>query len=399
MLSTRINRVNESATMKFAAETIRLKSQGIDIINFGIGEPDFNTPECAKKAAIKAINNNETHYTLTSGMVQLREAISKNIKEDYQIDYSADEIIISNGAKQALYNALMVLVDHGDEIIIPTPCWPTYPEIVNLAGGKSVFLKTDISTDFKITPQQLKKAITAKTKILIFCNPGNPTGTVYSKEEIKALAAILTDSNMYVISDEIYGKLIYDNYDFCSFGIFKNALNNRVIVLQGASKAYAMTGWRLGFAAGPKDIINACDLLQSHSTSNVSSISQHAATVAFSSASRNDLIKMHKAFDERRRYAVSFLKTVAGLLFAEPKGAFYIFPQIDSFYGTAPDGSSINNSTDLTLHILKHAHVSVVPGSGFNAEDHIRISYATSLDLIKTGLNKIKTVLNTIRKD
>lgn len=398
MLSKRIIRVNESATMKFAAETIKLQSQGIDIINFGIGEPDFNTPDVAKNAAIKAIAENKTHYTLTSGIVPLRQAISNSIKEDYQIDYSADEIIVTNGAKQALFNTLMVLVDHNDEIIIPTPCWPTYPEIINLTGGKAVFIDTDISTDFKITPQQLRDSITSKTKVMLFCNPSNPTGTVYNKDEVKALMEVLKNTNIYIISDEIYGKLIYDNYDYISLGRFKNELKDRVIVLQGASKAYAMTGWRLGFAAGPKDVIKACELLQSHSTSNVSSISQYAAKAAFTNA-KNELLHMHDAFNERRKYVISFFEKIPGLLFAVPHGAFYIFPQINAFYGTAADGSSIKNSTDLTMYLLKEAHVAVVPGYGFRSEDHIRISYATSMDLIKNGLDMINSALNKIRKE
>jgi len=395
MLADRILRLNESATMKMAAETIRLKSQGVDIINFGIGEPDFNTPSSVKQAAKKAIDENKTYYTLNRGLAELRQAICRFLRTDFDINYSTEEIIVTNGAKQALFNCILTLVNRDDEVIIPTPCWPSYPELVNLAAGKIVPLVTDFANDFKISPQQLEKAITAKTKVLLFCNPSNPTGTVYSRQEVEEIAEVLKDSNVFVISDEIYGKLIYDNFTFSSFGKYREQLDNRVIILQGASKAFAMTGWRIGFAAGPLDIIKAADMVQSHSTSNVSSISQYAAIEAFSNV-RDEVEQMIKAFDERRRYMISFLKNIDGLLFAEPHGAFYIFPKIDYFYGIALDGTRINNSTDMALYLLKNAHVATIPGKGFLAEDYIRISYANSMENIKTGLNKIKQSLEKI---
>ena len=395
MLADRINRLNESATMKMAAETIRLKSNGIDIINFGIGEPDFNTPDLVKQAAKKAIDDNKTYYTLNKGLPELRQTISKYLKNDYDVNFDPDEIIVTNGAKQALFNSILALVNHQDEVIIPTPCWPSYPELIHLSGGKVVNIVTDFSSGFKMTPEQLRDAITPKTKAILFCNPNNPTGSVYNRTEVEELVDVLKGRGVYVISDEIYGKMIYDNCEYVSFGKYRDALHNKVIVLQGASKAFAMTGWRLGFAAGPMEIIKAADLVQSHSTSNVSSISQHAAIAAFSKV-ENDVSKMVQAFDERRRYVISFLKDIKGLFFAEPHGAFYIFPKIDYFYGIAPDGSSINNSNNLALYLLKNANVATVPGKGFNAEHYIRISYANSMDNIKKGLTQIKKALEKI---
>jgi len=395
MLADRISRLNESATMKMAAETIRLKSNGIDIINLGIGEPDFSTPELVKQAAKKAIDENRTHYTLNRGLLELREIISNYLKDDFDISYSADEIIVTNGAKQALFNSILTLVNRDDEVIVPTPAWPSYPELVNLTGGQVLNINTEFSNNFKITAEQLKNSIGPKTKALLFCNPNNPSGTVYNRQEVEALVDVLKNTNVYVISDEIYGKLIYDNYEYVSFGKYREVLDNRVIVLQGASKAFAMTGWRLGFAAGPNDIIKAADLVQSHSTSNVSSISQYAAIEAFSSV-REDVQQMILTFDERRRYMISFLNGIKGLFFAEPLGAFYIFPKIDYFYGTASDGTRIENSTDLALYLLKNAHVATVPGKGFNAEDYIRISYANSMENIKKGLKKIRKSLEEI---
>jgi len=395
MLANRIYRLNESATMKMAAETIRLKSSGVNIINFGIGEPDFNTPAAVKQAAKKAIDDNKTYYTLNKGMAELRQTISTYLKSDYDISYSAEEIIVTNGAKQALFNTILTMVNQDDEVIVPAPCWPSYPELIHLTGGRVVYIETDYSNNFKITPEQLKSSITDKTKVLLFCNPNNPTGTVYNREEVEALVDVVKDSNIYIVSDEIYGKLIYDNYDYISMGKFRKLLNDRVIVLQGASKAFAMTGWRLGFAAGPEEIIKAADLVQSHSTSNVSTISQYAAMEAFSNV-REDVQKMITAFDERRRYMISFLKEIKGLFFAEPHGAFYIFPKIDYFYGTVENGTPVNNSTDLALYLLRNAHVATVPGIGFNAENYIRISYANSMENIKKGLQQIKKSLEEI---
>jgi aspartate aminotransferase len=397
-LSQRIKRVSESATMQIAGETIRLKSQGYDIINFGVGEPDFDTPLNVKNSAKKALDENQTHYTLNRGTTDLRKAICVNLKSGYNVEFAPEEIIVTNGAKQALFNTTMVLIDRDDEVIIPEPCWPSYPELVNLTGGKAVFIKTTMENDFKITAGQLKNAITSKTKLFLFCNPNNPTGMTYSKKEIEELVEVLKGTGVFVVSDEIYGKLIYDNYDFVSFGRYKNELDNRVIVLQGASKAYAMTGWRMGYAAGPAEIIKACDLLQSHSTSNVSSISQYAAVTAFSDCEA-DVEKMKNSFDERRKYIISFVKDIPGFYFARPTGAFYIFPKVDSCYGITGDGQKITNSTDLTFYLLKDAHVAVVPGIGFGAEDHIRISYAVQLPLIKEGLDRIKSSISKIKKE
>lgn len=391
-----MGRISESVTMKIAAETIRLKSQGVDIINLGVGEPDFNTPDFVKEAAKKAIDENKTHYTLTRGITELRESISSHLKNDFNVNFSIDEIIVTNGAKQAIFNIILALINQNDEVIVPTPCWPTYIELINIVGGIPVKLKTDISMNFKITPEQLKEAITPKTKAVIFSNPGNPTGMVYSKSELDGLAEILKESGVFILSDEIYGRLVYDNFDFTSMAIYREYLNNKLVLFQGASKAYAMTGWRLGFAAGPTEVINACNTIQGHSTSNVATISQHAAVAAFN-GNQDVVNKMRDAFEERRDFVVDFLKTIKGLAFSKPEGAFYIFPKIESFYGVAPDGKEIKNSTDLTLYLLNNAHVAVVPGKGFEAEGYIRISYAASMEQLEKGLKQIKNALELIR--
>ncbi|NOG44110.1 MAG: pyridoxal phosphate-dependent aminotransferase [Calditrichaeota bacterium] len=396
MLSERMTRVTESATMKIAAETIRLKSEGIDIINLGVGEPDFNTPEFVKDAAKQAIDDNKTHYTLTRGIKILRESISKRLKKDFDVEFSADEIIVTNGAKQAIFNIILAMINHDDEVIVPTPCWPTYMELIHIAGGVPVKLKTDVSMDFKITPEQLKKAITPKTKAILFSNPSNPTGMVYSKSELEKLVQTLRESGIFVFSDEIYGKLVFDNFDFVSLATYREYLNNKLVLFQGASKAYAMTGWRLGFAAGPKEVINACNTIQGHSTSNVATISQHAALAAFD-GDQDIVDRMRDAFEERRNFVTDYLKTIKGLSFTKPEGAFYVFPEIKSFYGIAPDGSEIRNSTDLTMYLLQNAHVAVVPGLGFEAEDYIRISYAASMEQLEQGLSQIKDALEKIR--
>jgi len=397
MLSERMSRVTESATMKISRETFNLKSQGIDIINLGVGEPDFNTPDFIKEAAKKAIDNNKTNYTLTRGITELRDAISIRIKKDFNVDFSADEIIVTNGAKQAIFNIILAIINHDDEVIVPTPCWPTYMELIHIAGGVPVKLKTDVSMDFKITPLQLKEAITAKTKAILFSNPSNPTGMVYSKSELEELALILKESGVFVLSDEIYGRLVFDDLDYISLGTYREYLNNKLVLFQGASKAYAMTGWRLGFAAGPKEVISACNTIQGHSTSNVATISQYAAVAAFN-GNQEVVNKMRDAFEERRDFVFDYLKSIKGLSVTKPEGAFYIFPKIESFYGVAPDGTEIRNSTDLTLYLLKTAHVAVVPGLGFEAEGYIRISYAASMEQLEKGLKRISDALLQIKQ-
>lgn len=398
MLSQMMLRISESGTMRMAAEAINLRSQGYEIINLGVGEPDFNTSDFIKNAAKDALDNNLTHYTLNSGIKELREAIVTWLKSEFNVCYSANEIIISNGAKQAIFNTILALISPGDEVIIPTPCWPTYIELVKAVGAVPVLLNSGLQSNFKITPDQLQSAITGKTKALIFSNPSNPTGMTYNNAELKALVDVLANFNVFVLSDEIYSKLIYDNCSFESIGVYRKLLNDRIVLFQGVSKAFAMTGWRLGFAAGPGELIKACDIIQGHATSGVSSISQYAAVAAFSGP-QDDVYKMRAQFDERRQFVLQFLKTIPGMEFIKPDGAFYFFPKIDAFYGTAPDGSSIKSSTDLALYILRNAHVSVVPGQGFAAEHYLRISYANSMSQLEKGLIAIKRTLGKIKRN
>lgn len=397
MLSEIMNRVSESETMRMAAAAINLRSRGIEVINLGVGEPDFNTPEHIKNAAREALDRNLTHYTLSRGVEELREAISGWLKKEFNVEYSADELIVSNGAKQAIFNAFLALISPGDEVLIPTPCWPTYIELTHIIGAKPVLLETGLSDHFKITPEQLSKAITPHTKAFILSNPSNPTGMTYQKNEIAALVDVLKDSDVYIFSDEIYGKLIYGKCCFESAGVYRDSLNDKVVLFQGVSKAYAMTGWRLGFAAASKDVIKACDVLQGHSTSNVSTISQYAALAAFNGP-REDVQNMRQKFDERRKYVYNYLKTIPDLQFIEPDGAFYFFPKIDKFYGTARDGSKITNSTELALYLLNNAYVSVIPGKGFASEHYLRLSYATGMDQLQKGLEALKEGLLKIQR-
>lgn len=397
MLSQMMSRISESGTMRMAAEAINLRSQGYEIINLGVGEPDFNTSDFIKNAAKDALDKNLTHYTLNRGIKELRDVICNWLQAEFNVEYSSDEIIISNGAKQAIFNTILALVSPGDEVIIPTPCWPTYIELIKAVGAIPVLLKTGLENNFKISPEQLKSALSEKTKALVFSNPSNPTGMTYDGAELKGLVDVLKDTNVFILSDEIYSKLIYDNCPFDSVGIYREVLKDRIILFQGVSKAFAMTGWRLGFAAGPREVIKACDIIQGHATSSVSSISQYAAVAAFSGP-QNDVIKMRTQFDERRKFVMQYLKKIPGMKFIKPDGAFYFFPKIDAFYGISPDGTEIKNSTDLALYILRNAQVSVVPGQGFAAEHYLRISYANSLSQLEKGLKAIKRTLDQIKR-
>lgn len=396
-LSDRIQNLSESATLEMARKSRELKAQGKNIISLSIGEPDFNTPDIIKQAAIEAINNNHTHYTPVSGIQELREVIAKKLKKDNGLNYSPAQIVVSNGAKQSIINAIMVLVNPGDEVIVPAPYWVSYPEMIKLAEGKMVTLDGPIEQDFKITADQLEAAINEKTKIFLFNSPGNPTGSIYSREELKALALVLAKHpHVFVISDEIYEYINY-NGSHASIAEFEE-IYDRVILINGVSKGYAMTGWRIGYMASNLEISKACDKYQGQITSGASSISQFASLKAIGdmSADAESVQMMVKAFHERRDLVIEHLKKIPGIKTNIPPGAFYVFPDISSYFGKSNGDFKINTDNDLCLYLLDKAQVALVSGEAFGNPKCIRISYATSTRNLEEAMTRIKTALEEL---
>ena len=372
-----------------------LKAKGIDIVNMTLGEPDFNTPENVKAAACTALEENYTHYTPVGGSLSLREAISDKLKKENGLTFSPADILVSNGAKQSLCNVVMALIDEGDEVIIPAPYWVSYPQMVLLAGGKPVYVDTGIEQGFKMTPEQLEKAITPKTKMLILCSPSNPTGAVYSKEELKALAdVVLRHEDLVVVSDEIYEHLNYVGAH-ASIASFEG-MRERTVIINGVSKAYAMTGWRIGFLAAPKWIVSACSMLQGQYTSGPCSVSQKAAEEAWRGP-QACVEDMRQAFERRRNLLVSLLREIPGLEVNVPDGAFYLFPKCSSFFGKTDGEKVIKTSTDLAMFLLERGHVAVVGGDAFGAPDYFRLSYATSEDKIKEAAKRMAGALALLK--
>lgn len=391
-LSQRINKITVSPTMKIAQQAIEMKARGENLIDLTVGEPDFPTPQNIKEAAIKSIENNFTKYTINSGIYELRKAISEKLRIENNLEYKPEEIIVSSGAKQSIFNAILAIVEDDDEVIIPAPYYVSYPHIVSLSNGKSVFIHTDEETEFKITPEQLKSAITEKTKLLILCNPSNPTGSLYSRKDLEKLIPILEEGEFYILSDEIYEKLIYDNSEFVSLASLSEKIKKKTITVNGFSKSYSMTGWRIGYAAGPQEIINAMNKIQSHSTSNTSSISQKAALEALTG--QQDFIKYsQKEFEKRRNLLYDELTSIKGLKCYKPQGAFYLFPKISSFFGKKNNKQIIQSSFDFALYLLQTEKVAVVPGSAFGADEYIRLSYSTSEENLIEGAHRIKNAI------
>jgi aspartate aminotransferase len=382
--------------MKVAGEAKRLKAEGIDVLDFSVGEPDFPTPENIKEAGKKALDNNQTKYTINSGTVELRKAILNKLKRDDNLDYDISEVIVNSGAKHSVFNTLFATVNKGDEVIIPAPYWVSYPEMAKMAEGVPVFVDTDEKNGFKMTPEQLEKAITPKTKVLIICNPSNPTGSAYTEEELKGIAKVCSKYNFLIISDEIYEKLIYDDYKFISFAAISPEMKKRTVVVNGVSKSYAMTGWRIGYCAGPKDIISAINKIQSNTTSHASSISQYASVEALN-GTQETVISMLGEFRKRREYLYSELTSIKGITCYKPEGAFFLFPNISAFFGKSVDNITINNSTDFAMYLLNKANIAVVPGSAFGAEGFIRISYATSMESIKEACRRLKETVQHLK--
>jgi aspartate/methionine/tyrosine aminotransferase len=388
VISERAKQIAESPTLKISAKARAMKAEGIDVLDFSVGEPDFPTPENIKLAAKKAIDANFTKYTANEGIPELKKAIITRFKEDYNLDYSLNEIIVSCGGKHSLYNLMLAIVNEGEEVIVPAPYWVSYPEMVALAKGKAVIIPAKEENGFRITAKQLKAAITPNTKALILNNPSNPTGAAYTKSELEEIAQVIVDENIMVIADEIYGKLVYDDYKFYSFAQLGPEVKKRTIVANGASKAYSMTGWRIGYAAGSSDIISAMARIQSHSTSNPASISQKASVEAFGGP-QFEISKMLAEFQRRRNFVLYKMLTIPGVSCHKPEGAFYIFPNVSSYYDKEFEGVLIRNSYGMAYYLLKHAHVAIVPGDSFGADDYIRLSYATSMQNLEKGMDRI----------
>ena len=390
-LSERLNRLSPSATLAMSQKSSEMKAQGIDVINMSVGEPDFNTPDHIKAAAIKAVEENWSRYSPVPGYPSLKQAIVEKLRNENGLEYKPSQIVCSNGAKQSVCNSIMAIVNAGDEVIIPAPYWVSYPQMVLLAEGTPVIVEAPIEQDFKITPQQLEAAITPKTRALILCSPSNPTGSVYSKEELEALKdVLLRHERVIVIADEIYEHINYigKHASIASFDDIKD----RVIVVNGVSKAYAMTGWRIGFIAAPEWIAKGCNKLQGQYTSGPCSESQKAAEAAF--AGPQECVEtMRQAFERRKNLIVRLAKDIPGLEVNNPEGAFYLFPKCSSFFGKSYNGTTINTSTDLAMFILEKGHVATVAGDAFGSPECFRMSYATSDENIIEAMRRIKETL------
>lgn len=393
-LSNRVKNLSESATLKMTQKSRELKDLGHDVIALSIGEPDFNTPESIKEAAIKAIHNNLTHYTPVNGFPALLKAVCQKLKRDNGLDYTPDQIIISNGAKQSIANIMYALINPGDEVIVPSPYWVSYPEVVKLAEGKMIDIKASVDNEFKFTAEQLEAVITDKTKILIFSSPCNPTGSVYSKEELKAIAEVVAKhKNIYIISDEIYEFINFKgkHESIAQFDFIKD----QVILVNGVSKGYSMTGWRIGYIAAPAFIAKACNKIQGQYTSGASSISQMAALDAMLADPKvsDEMQLMVKTFNQRRDLVLELLKDVPNIKTNTPDGAFYVFPDVSFYFGKSNGNLKIKNAADLCMYILEKKFVGLVPGCAFGDPNCIRISYATSDDILIEAIKRIKSAL------
>ena len=394
-LSNRLNRLAPSATLAMSQKSSEMKAQGVDVINLSVGEPDFNTPDHIKEAAKKAVEDNFSRYSPVPGYPELRKAIVAKLKNENGLDYSMSEILVSNGAKQSVCNTVMALVNDGEEVIIPAPYWVSYPQMVKLAGGTPVIVNAGFDQDFKMTPEQLEAAITPKTRMLILCSPSNPTGSVYSKEELEALAEVIKrHEGLYVLADEIYEHINYVGHHE-SIAQFPG-MKERSIIVNGVSKAYAMTGWRIGFIAAPEWIVKGCNKLQGQYTSGPCSVSQKAAEAAYTT-SQECVETMRKAFERRRDLIVSLAKEIPGLEVNCPQGAFYLFPKCSSFYGKSYEGRKIETSTDLAMFLLEEGHVATVGGDAFGDPECFRMSYATSDDNIREAMRRIKETLAKLK--
>ena len=394
-LSDRLQRLAPSATLAMSQKSSEMKAQGIDVINMSVGEPDFNTPDHIKEAAKKAVDENFSRYSPVPGYPDLRKAIVNKLKNENGLDYTVNEVLVSNGAKQSVCNTVMALVNDGEEVIIPAPYWVSYPQMVKLAGGVPVIVEAGFDQNFKMTPEQLEAAITPKTRMIILCSPSNPTGSVYSKSELEALAEVIKKhEDLFVLADEIYEHINYIGHHE-SIAQFPG-MKERSIIVNGVSKAYAMTGWRIGYIAGPEWIVKGCNKLQGQYTSGPCSVSQKAAEFAYT-ASQECVEEMRQAFERRRDLIVKLAKDIPGLEVNVPEGAFYLFPKCSSFFGKSDGVTTVNNSTDFALYLLEKAHVATVGGDAFGDPNCFRMSYATSDDNIREAMRRIKDALSLLK--
>ena len=381
-----------SVTLEITAKAKSMKDSGIDVISFGAGEPDFNTPDNIQNEGIRAIKEGLTRYTPASGIIELKKAICGKLKEDNDLEYKPSNIIVSSGAKHSIHNALMAILNPGDEVIFAVPYWVSYPELVTLADGVPVYIETKEENEFKFNVEDLNKVLTKKTKAIILNSPSNPTGAIYTKDELKAIADWAVKNSIFVISDEIYEKLVYDGEEHVCIASFNDEIKNLTILINGMSKAYAMTGWRIGYAAAHEEIIKVMSNIQSHATSNPCSISQYASVEGIL-GNQSSVEEMKKHFVERRNYMADTINSIKGLSCKKPKGAFYIMVNFTELLGKTIRGREINSSLDFSSLLLEEGNVAVVPGIAFGDDKYIRLSYATSLDNIKNGLERIKRIV------
>jgi aspartate aminotransferase len=394
-LAERLGQIKPSLTLAVDAKAKAMKKAGQDIVSFGVGEPDFDTPEHIKEAAVQALREGFTKYTPVSGIDELKEAVAARFKEDLGLDYGINEVIISCGGKHVLYNIAQALWGPGDEIIVPAPYWVSYPPMIYLAGATPVIIPTQEKNEFLLTPEELKAALTAKTKAIILNSPSNPTGSVYSREDLEGLAQVILDHDLTVISDDIYDKILFDGLSFTNLAMLSPRLKERTLVVNGVSKTYAMTGWRIGYVAGPKEVIGAINKIQSHSTSNPTSIAQKASVAALR-GSQDFVAVMVAEFDKRRSYIVDRLKALPGVKTALPKGAFYVFPNFSAYYGRKFGDRVISGSLDLADYLLEKGQIAVVPGVAFGEDGCLRFSYATSQAQIEKGLDRLENALKVL---
>jgi len=393
IISKKAQNISPSITLAISAKAKQMKEEGIDVISFGVGEPDFDTPANIKNAAIEAIKQGHTKYTPASGLPQLKKAICAKLKSDNNLDYGPENIIVSNGAKHSLYNIFQAICNPEDEVIIPAPYWVSFPEMVKMADANPVIVNCTEENEFKITTGDLLNAITSKTKAIILNSPSNPTGSIYTRAELEEIARIAVEHNIFVITDEVYEKLVYDGEEHISIASLNEKIKDLTITVNAMSKCYAMTGWRIGYTASHETIAKAMNSMQSHATSNPNSIAQHASIEGLT-GDQSSVEEMRLAFDERRKYMVRRVNEIKGLSCIVPKGAFYIMMNIKQLIGTTVKGTTIDGSMDFSELLLEHANVAVVPGIAFGVDEFVRLSYANSLENIEEALNRIDALLN-----